>query len=94
MIRSRDVIPSPLQHAMLATRVLVALDRYEDPGYAPRLNAAMANAVEYLEKIQQGRNYAKDLRITQTAYESALVSFPQTFAVLCSADRAMGERVS
>ena len=74
MIRSRDVIPSPLQHAMLATRVLVALDRYEEAGHAPpALDAAMGSALQYLGKILQGRNNAKDLRIdADSSYESAL----------------------
>jgi hypothetical protein len=73
MIRSRDVIPSPLQHAMLATRVLVALDRYEEAGRAPALDAAMGGALQYLGKILQGRNNAKDLRIdADSSYESAL----------------------
>lgn len=72
MIRSREVIPPHLQHAMIATRIVAALEGYQGPNSTAGIKPALCDAVTFLDKILEGEKCTEGLLLSETSYESAL----------------------
>jgi hypothetical protein len=72
MIRTREVIPPPLDHALLATRVLAALNQLENPRPSPLIEGAIDDAVLFLNNIIKGKQYTSELKVAENSYECTL----------------------
>ena len=71
MIHPREVLPAPLQHALLASRVLVGLAQL-DTHRTPAVEAALDDAILFLGAIRKGESYTKQREIAHRSYECAL----------------------
>jgi hypothetical protein len=72
MNRTREVIPPSLDHALMATRVLAALNQLENPHPSPLIAGAMDDAVRFLNSIIKGKEYASELKVAENSYECTL----------------------
>jgi hypothetical protein len=72
MNRTREVIPPSLDHALMATRVLAALNQLENPRPSPLIAGAMDDAVRFLNNIIKGERYTSELKVAENSYECTL----------------------
>ena len=72
MVRTREVIPAPLEHALLATRVLAVLYAPEKAHNTPILESTLDDAAKFLRNIIEGRKYTKERLISHKSFEYAL----------------------
>jgi hypothetical protein len=72
MIRTKEVIPTSLDHAMLATRVLASLNQIENPHPSPLIDGAMEDAVRFLKCIIDGKRYTAGREVNENSYECSL----------------------
>ena len=72
MVRTREVIPLPLEHALLSTRVLAALYALDEQKKAPLLDGVFDEAAKLLEIILKGRKDAQERSVSGKSAEYAL----------------------
>ena len=72
MIRTKEIIPASLDHALLATRVLAALSQLDNPHPSPLIDGAVEEAVSFLKNIIQGKRYTSGRTVDDSSYECAL----------------------
>jgi hypothetical protein len=72
MYRTRDVITPSLDHALLATRVMAALQQLDNPQPSPLIAGAIDDAVRFLQNIIEGKRYTERREVSENSYESAL----------------------
>jgi hypothetical protein len=72
MIRTKEVIPPSLDHAMLATRVLASLNQLEHPHPSPLVDGAMEDAVRFLRSVIEGKRYTAGREVNENSYECSL----------------------
>jgi len=72
MIHSREVFANSLDHALLANRVVLALDKIQTSGAAANEQEALNDAVNFLELIQKGKDFTSTREISEDSYQAAL----------------------
>jgi hypothetical protein len=72
MLRTREVIPIPLEHALLATRVLAVLYAGGETHNTPLLVGALDDASTFLNNIIEGKQFTKTRAVSQSSFDCAL----------------------
>ena len=70
MIRSREVFPTFLEHALLANRVLEVL-KQEDIGEEEK-RKAMDQAIRFIDVVLQGKLFTEKREVSERSYQAAL----------------------
>ena len=71
-MRTREVIPAPLENALLATRVVAALHALDAGIQTPLVEGAFDEASNFLRTVIEGRTFAKERRVTDKSARYAL----------------------
>jgi hypothetical protein len=73
MVRTREIIPAPLEHALLATRVMAALYALDSPRRdTPVLRGAFEDAATFLRTIMNGKRHTQERLVSEKSVEYAL----------------------
>jgi hypothetical protein len=71
-MQTREVIPTPLENAMLATRVIAALHAVDAGITTPLVEGAFGEAGEFLHSVNEGKLFAKQRKVTEKSARYAL----------------------
>ena len=71
MFQTREAIPTPLEHALLATRVLAVLHAVDRSQGSSIFVSALDDAIRLLDSITKGREYTKERRVSNVTFEYA-----------------------
>jgi hypothetical protein len=71
VFHTREAIPTPLEHALLATRVLAILHAVDKPQASTILAPVLDDAIRFLDSIMKGREYTKERRVSNVTFEYA-----------------------
>src|SRR4029077_6238939 len=72
MIHSREVFPSSLDHALLANRVVLVIDKIRKNENTADKEEALNDAVDFLDFIMKGRTFANTREVSENSYQAAL----------------------
>ena len=90
MVRTREVIPGPLQHALLATRVLAVLYALDKSLGTPIFRTTMEDASGFLHAIIEGRRYTKERVVKDKSYALAYGEAIRAIEMLPTQDAPSG----
>jgi len=72
MVESREILPTSLDHALLANRVVSVLSQVVRGRHVPDKTSAMDEALRFLRFIEKGKRSTENREVSQDSYEAAL----------------------